>query len=249
MDGEQSAAKRRAGRPPKLTAELVEELAAVVRAHPRGSKSDCVRRFKAKTGVSLSTPSLDKYLASAGIRRVPRGQRAGPAHQGGAAERRKRYGDRPHYRMEGEPGDFPSSLTDVEWELVKDLFGPRPTDWWGTPSRVSASAKRRRSALVLDWQTMTSRDTDPFLCAPGGGPCGRVGESQSGQSESHGGSERQDDGGCNQPVTRRRCGSIATARTPHSRCKAQSSDRAPGAWTQCAPRIRGKRRTRPHRGG
>jgi transposase len=127
MDGEQSTAKRRAGRPPKLTQALVEELAALVRSHPRGSKSDYVRMFKAKTGVSLSTPSLDKYLASAGIQRVPRGQRVGPAEQGGAPGPGKRYGYRPHHRMEGEPGDFPSSLTDVEWELVKDLFGPRPT--------------------------------------------------------------------------------------------------------------------------
>lgn len=127
MDGEKSPAKRQAGRPPKLGEELVKELVALVRAHPRGSKSDYVRMFKAKTGVSLSTPSLDKYLESAGIKRAPRGGRGAPTGQGGAPERSKRYGYRKHHRLQGRPGEFASSLTDAEWELVQDLFGPRPT--------------------------------------------------------------------------------------------------------------------------
>lgn len=127
MDGEKTPARRRAGRPPKLTQERVEELVELVRSHPRGSKSDYVRLFKARTGVSLSTPSLDKYLESAGIKRGPRGRGGAPTSQGGAPEQSRRYGYREHHRLQGRPGEFASSLTDAEWEFVKDLFGPRPT--------------------------------------------------------------------------------------------------------------------------
>jgi hypothetical protein len=59
------SAKRRTGRPRKLSPEQVEVLVSLVRDNPLLSLDDAVSVFRRKTGITLSTATIRKYLHEA----------------------------------------------------------------------------------------------------------------------------------------------------------------------------------------
>jgi transposase len=128
----ESKAARRTGRPPKLTAEQAESLAALVRENPLLSLDDIAWSFRRQTGITLATPTIQKYLREAGLQRTRRSRSTGGAKAGsGGAERSREadavpqeYGYREAHRDPGDAVRYPCGLTDAEWEQVQHLFDP-----------------------------------------------------------------------------------------------------------------------------
>src|SRR5467141_3704168 len=106
------------GRPPKLSAAQIEELAAVVRERPFLALDDVAHAFRTRSGIALTGRTIHKYLAAAGIRRVrpPRTRAApsGPAVPAPPA----RYGYKAAHRDAGDAARYPCGLTDAEWTQV-----------------------------------------------------------------------------------------------------------------------------------
>lgn len=126
-----STGSRHPGRPPKLTPEHVEILKAVVREDPVLSLDDLVSAFRQKTGMTVSTPTVRKYLLAAGFERwrLPRSSSVAPvaAGPGGVAEPAppvQTYGYGPAHRDRGDRVRYPCGLTDSEWEQVQAIFDP-----------------------------------------------------------------------------------------------------------------------------
>lgn len=119
-----------AGRPLKLTPEKVEVLVELVRENPLLSLDDLVRAFLRKTGITVSTPTIRKYLHEEGFeRKRPERAAKGEGRDGGAGERAvetstKEYGYREAHRDPGDTARYPCGLTDSEWEQVRPIFDP-----------------------------------------------------------------------------------------------------------------------------
>jgi len=108
----------------------------MAREHPNATVEDLCDLLAQKNGIRVSSMTMYRYLARAGIYRQP--PAAGPserleqeaaAHAPSILDPRGRYGYTPEHRSPGPPGGYPSSLTDQEWDLVADLFarhGPGP---------------------------------------------------------------------------------------------------------------------------
>lgn len=129
-----SKRSKRRGRPPKLTPEQVRELVGLVRENPLLSLDDLVWSFRRKTGITLSTASVRKYLLGAGFQRMRpkkgakgRDEAAKSRADRGAGEADplpKEYGYGEAHRDPGDAKRYPCGLTDSEWEQVKHLFDP-----------------------------------------------------------------------------------------------------------------------------
>lgn len=123
---------RRRGRPPKLTPKQIDALVGIVRENPLLSLEDTGASFRQQTGVTLSTPTVRKYLLAAGfhfhrwgsgraVKAAEARSQRGPAE----AERViKRYGYSAAHRDTGDLARYPCGLTDSEWEQVRRLFDP-----------------------------------------------------------------------------------------------------------------------------
>lgn len=115
----------RMGRPPTLNSGQVQQLIELVRSRPDVGLEDLVWVFRRETGISLSAPSIKKYLIKAGFERV----RAKPAPQAsgqsGAAPEPAVYGYSAVHRDAGDAARYPCGLTDSEWETVRHLFEGR----------------------------------------------------------------------------------------------------------------------------
>ena len=70
LGGTPSNPTRRRGRPLKLTPKQVEDLAALVRENPLLSLDDIVWTFRRQTGITLSSPTVRRYLLDALIESV-----------------------------------------------------------------------------------------------------------------------------------------------------------------------------------
>jgi transposase len=97
--------------------------------HPHATIEDLQRLFGERSGVGLSNKSMYKYLAKAGVKRVPRAKRVASsalATAEGAASTEPAvtpiYGYRRRHRDPGDAQRYPACLTDAEWTLVADLF-------------------------------------------------------------------------------------------------------------------------------
>jgi transposase len=148
---------RKAGRPRKLSAEHIEILREVVRSHPSATLGELAEKLRRATGVLVEAATLRQRLTEIGVvRQVAKQARAAakaePTEHTTAARpsatievapgsSATRYGYTPAHRTTGEAGDYPSSLTDAEWELVHDVFastGPgAPTKY---PRRAMVNA-------------------------------------------------------------------------------------------------------------
>ncbi|HUU60409.1 MAG TPA: IS5 family transposase [Phycisphaerae bacterium] len=122
---------RRRGRPQKLSPEEIETLVALVRDNALLSLDDLVGALRRQTGITVSPPTVRRYLLDAGFQR----SRPGPAATGaGQSSGRddtadtelppREYG---YTKMHRDPGDqvrYPCGLTDSEWEQVQHVFDP-----------------------------------------------------------------------------------------------------------------------------
>jgi len=122
---------RRRGRPPKLTPEQAESLIALVRENPLLSLDDTVYAFRRKTGITLSSATVCKYLREAGFKRSRPSRveaaRAAASRGDGAADTEsppKVYGYNKSHRDPGDSVRYPCGLTDLEWEQVEHIFDP-----------------------------------------------------------------------------------------------------------------------------
>ncbi len=128
----------RPGRPPKLSATQIEELAAGVRERPFLALDDVAQAFRTRTGVALTGRTIHKYLAAAGIHRVrPPRTRAAPEKAATATASAVRYGYKQAHRDAGDAARYPCGLTDAEWAQVRPLFDPE-----GRPGRPERYARR-----------------------------------------------------------------------------------------------------------
>lgn len=132
--------RRGAGRPPKLSGELAEQLRALALEH-HVSVADLCALFLRKTGISINRQTATKYLRKAGLARATVGRRvatksadvAKPKDE--AASKPRSYGYSEAHRSTGD--GYSTALTDAEWALVSDLFektGP------GRPSEIPRRA-------------------------------------------------------------------------------------------------------------
>jgi transposase len=105
---------------PKISPEQIDVLVDMVRDNPQLALDDLVWAFRRQTGVTLSAPTIKKYLKQAGFELVRAKRTAEP--------------DKPipkSYRYSAahrDPGDlvrYPCGLTDLEWEHVAHLFDPK----------------------------------------------------------------------------------------------------------------------------
>lgn len=128
-----AAGRRRAGRPEKLSPAQVALLRDVALAHPHASIDDLMRLFATQSGMRLSNVSMYRYLAKAGVKRVPRAKKTAPATaatRGAPASNNasaqsttmEPYGYTARHRDAGDATRYPACLTDAEWALVADLF-------------------------------------------------------------------------------------------------------------------------------
>lgn len=145
--GTPSNPTRRRGRPLKLTPKQVEDLAALVRENPLLSLDDIVWAFRRRTGITLSSPTVRRYLLDAGFQRSrPRRVATAAAKcsgSGGAVDTEpppKEYGYTAAHRDPGDSVRYPCGLTDSEWEQVKLIFDP--------PGRTGRPEKYARRQML-----------------------------------------------------------------------------------------------------
>jgi transposase len=92
-------------------------IVAFLTAHPHATLEDLRRHVVRETGVQASRKTYDRTLLRLEIHREKRSAKEQPAN-----DAPRRYGYGPRHRREGLKLLYPSSLTDVEWDLVRDLF-------------------------------------------------------------------------------------------------------------------------------
>ena len=102
----------------------------LVRENPLLSLDDLVGSFREQSGVTVSTPTVRKYLREAGFERS-RPPKRGTVDQPGAHDASsavepsaKAYGYGRAHRDPGDAARYPCGLTDSEWEHVEGLFDP-----------------------------------------------------------------------------------------------------------------------------
>jgi len=144
-----SDARRRRGRPPKLTSEQIDALVRLARENPLLSLEDIVSVFRRQREITLSTPTVRKYLLAAGfhfhrLRSKQAATATGEPSSGEAAAATvpsaRTYGYGEAHRDPGGPVRYPCGLTDSEWEQVKHLFDP--------PGRTGRPEKYPRRQLL-----------------------------------------------------------------------------------------------------
>lgn len=108
---------RKAGRPNKLGAKELAIVRDLALEFPSESIAELAGRLAAKTGVQVNRRTMSRALARAGLKRFRR-ERSKVSTQPAKDPHRFHDGHRP----EAPAGGYPSSLTDQEWSLVRDLF-------------------------------------------------------------------------------------------------------------------------------
>lgn len=110
------------GSPRKIRERELEILREIVRERPTASEEEIRQALAARAGVEVVRSAIRKALQRAGIKRR-RGQ--APARgSAGTAETQSppRYGYGQTHREQAPEQRYPSSLTDAEWEWVRDIF-------------------------------------------------------------------------------------------------------------------------------
>lgn len=104
------------GRPHRLGTADLDVIRELALANPTAPITELARMFSERSGTRVGRFMMARSLKRAGVQRVQRAARARP-----------RLVQSPHrftaeHRPAGPPGGYPSSLTDQEWALVRDLF-------------------------------------------------------------------------------------------------------------------------------
>jgi len=122
----------RTGRPPKIQADDVAHLVAIVQSDPTGTLDEIRQQFQRRSGIDVHAQTIVTTLRKHGIRRVA-------SHEAVVVEMAepgpRRYGYNEAHRRHAPEQTYPSCLTDAEWALVHDVFenpGGR-----GLPPKVS----------------------------------------------------------------------------------------------------------------
>ncbi len=136
------------GRPQKLAPAEIDHLVELMRGDPLRSLEDTAAAFRRQRGISLSAPTVRKYLLAAGFH-FQRGRGdvqpavMAPSGDEGAFEAasvRRHYGYLEAHRDPGDAVRYPCGLTDSEWEQVNYLFDP--------PGRTGRPEKYPRRQMV-----------------------------------------------------------------------------------------------------
>lgn len=109
----------RPGRPPLLSEAHCAILVKLVEERPVASMEELCSAFEAATGIRAHRQTLGKYLHQAGIERRRDGANIAVET---TRDSKARYGYTEAHRRLAPEQRYPSSLTDAEWELVKDIF-------------------------------------------------------------------------------------------------------------------------------
>jgi transposase len=108
-----SAAK---GRPHRLGSAELDVIRQLALANPAAPIVELTRMLSEQLGARIDRFMMARALKRAGVQRVRRAKRATPR----LVPTPHRFTD--EHRAEGPPRGYPSSLTDHEWALVRDLF-------------------------------------------------------------------------------------------------------------------------------
>lgn len=105
------------GRPSKIQPQHLEILRKMVAENPVMTQAEVMAEFRNRTGLSVSQPTMAKALKDAGIVR-----QKGPPPVAPVPKKPDRFGYTEQHRLQLPEQNYPSSLTDAEWALVRDLF-------------------------------------------------------------------------------------------------------------------------------
>ena len=136
---------KRVDRPPSPSKRHNGVLRALAAQEPGISLETITHQLIKRCGVKVSTLTVRRTLATAGIVRI------GPARRAVAAERAagpQRYGDSEAHRREAIGRDSACCLTDAEWALVADLF-ERSAGIRGSPAQVDRRVLVEACCYVL----------------------------------------------------------------------------------------------------
>lgn len=105
------------GRPHKLGADELKIVHDLALANPADPVVELTRKFNEQTGLAIDRWLMARSLARAGVKRVRRGKARPKA---GVRKDAHRFSD--EHRPDAPARGYPSSLTDHEWSLIRDLF-------------------------------------------------------------------------------------------------------------------------------
>jgi transposase len=124
------------GRPSKIPSEQLSVVVEMATAKPLATLGELAESYHERTGTRVHAATLRKALREAGMVRIKPARRERPTEPGQGAIKRYGYGER--HRQVAPEQSYPSSLTDAEWALVKDLFESEGKQ--GVPPTVSRRA-------------------------------------------------------------------------------------------------------------
>jgi len=104
--------------------DRLAELAKIAEQHPTESWNELTARVNRELGVTVGFATVRSRLVELGFRRhmAPScGPNVGGTDEA-VVEKARSYGYHEGHRYQGPECAYPSSLTDAEWELVRDLF-------------------------------------------------------------------------------------------------------------------------------
>jgi len=137
---------------------VLRELVSTMRGATLGELCTELRK---RTGISVSTMTLHSTLKREGFERVKARRRS----YGPTGERSKRYGYSSKHRADSTDQQYPSSLTNAEWELAADLF-ELPEGGRGRPAKYERRLMVDACCYVLRtgcaW-TMLPKSFPPWL--------------------------------------------------------------------------------------
>ena len=128
-------ARKRKGPLPKMQAMERQALRDLILEHPLSTAGELVKLLRARTGTSVSVPTLVKAIKAEGIVRVKPATVSGYAQP--TPEGPPRYGYNERHRDEGDHQRYATSLTQAEWDMVADIF-----DDAGERGRPAVHARR-----------------------------------------------------------------------------------------------------------
>ncbi len=138
MVDEMQPAKRK-GPALKLQEQHMDVLRKLIVEHPAATVAELNALLGKRTGASVSVMTLRNAMKRAELKRVLPAGAAGYVQA--KADVDARYGYRDRHRDAGDQQRYSTSLTDVEWALVADVF-----EWDGGPGKPPEHPRR----LVLD---------------------------------------------------------------------------------------------------
>jgi transposase len=111
------ARRRGPGRPHKLGKSELKVVRELALATPAATIGELVTTFKARTGIAVDRWMMSKALRRSGVKRMKRVRR-----EASAASEKDPHRFTDEHRPAAPSDGYPSSLTDHEWALVRDLF-------------------------------------------------------------------------------------------------------------------------------